>query len=83
MIASLSVDCSAFGLTVNHGLFTLYTHTERPAPKKPKDRAQCHMMNRVLLGVILGHLRKPNPTHRFFHVYRVLSKIIEREPHSL
>jgi len=65
VIAALRVDCSAYGLTICYrSPVKLYSHTERPVPKKPKDLARCHMMNQSLHRVICNNLRKPNPAHK-------------------
>lgn len=80
VIGSLQVECSAFGLTLRlPSGAKIYSHTERPVPKKPKDLARCEMMNGSLYRVIKNNLRNPNPNHRFFLIYRILRSVIEQK----
>jgi hypothetical protein len=78
-LASLQVECSAFGLILRlPSGAKIYSHTERPVPKKPKDLARCDMMNQSLRRVIFAYLRNPTPGSPFSTVHRILSSIEQK-----
>jgi hypothetical protein len=80
ILASLTVECSPFGLVLRRPSGAkIYTYTDKPVPKKSKDLARCHMMNRALHGVIFRYLRNPKPGSPFSTVHRILSNI-EQKP---